>query len=212
MEIIYKAGEVLKQPELARTLKRIAANPDDFYHGAMARELAASMQKGGGLITVDDLAHYEVKEREAVRGSYREYDIISAPAAVVRRHHADRDPQHSRRLRPGEIRGRSTQAVHLTLEAFRRAFFDRAEFLGDPDFSKIPVAQLIDKRYGAAWRESIDPAHATASKDLRRPAIFSQLEQYAAAHLPPFAGAEPNHTTHYSVVDPEGMRSQLRPR
>ena len=70
---------MFKQPELARTLKRIAANPDDFYHGAMARELAASMQKGGGLITVDDLAQYEVKEREAVRGSYRGYDIISAP-------------------------------------------------------------------------------------------------------------------------------------
>ena len=65
----YKAGEVFKQPELARTLQRIAAKPDDFYHGAMARELAAAMQKGGGLITVDDLAHYEVKEREAVRGA-----------------------------------------------------------------------------------------------------------------------------------------------
>ena len=75
----YKPGEVFKQPDLARTLKRIATNPDDFYHGAMARELAASMQKGGGLITIDDLAQYEVKEREAVRGSYREYEIISAP-------------------------------------------------------------------------------------------------------------------------------------
>ena len=64
----YKVGEVFKQPDLARTLKRIAANPDDFYHGAMANELAASMQKGGGLITADDLARYEVKEREAVRG------------------------------------------------------------------------------------------------------------------------------------------------
>jgi gamma-glutamyltranspeptidase / glutathione hydrolase len=200
----YKAGEVLKQPELARTLKRIAANPDDFYHGAMARELAASLQRGGGLITVDDLAHYEVKEREAVRGSYREYDVISAP------------PPSSGGTTLIEIlnilegydleksAGRSTQSVHLTLEAFRRAFFDRAEFLGDPDFSKIPVAQLIDKRYGAAWRESIDPAHATASKDLRRPASFSRLEQDAAAHYAPFAGTEPNHTTHYSVVDPDG--------
>ena len=75
----YKAGEVLKQPDLARTLKRIASNPDDFYHGDMARELAASLQKGGGLITAGDLAHYEVKEREAVRGSYRGYEIISAP-------------------------------------------------------------------------------------------------------------------------------------
>ena len=70
---------MLQQPDLARTLKRIASNPDDFYHGAMARELAAAMQKGGGLITAEDLANYEVKEREAVRGTYRGYEIISAP-------------------------------------------------------------------------------------------------------------------------------------
>jgi gamma-glutamyltranspeptidase / glutathione hydrolase len=200
----YKAGEVLKQPDLARTLKRIAANPDDFYHGAMARELAASMQKGGGLITVDDLAQYEVKEREAIRGSYRGFDIISAP------------PPSSGGTALIEILNilegydlanfphRSTPAVHLTLEAFRRAFFDRAEFMGDPDFSKIPVAQLIDKRYGAAWRESINPAHASVSREMIRPPIFSQLEQYAAAHIPPSAVEETNHTTHYSVVDPEG--------
>jgi gamma-glutamyltranspeptidase/glutathione hydrolase len=199
----YKAGDLFKQPDLARTLKRIAANPDDLYHGAMARELAASMQKGGGLITVEDLAQYEVKEREAIRGSYRGYDIISAP------------PPSSGGTALLEIlnilegydlanfRGRTTPAVHLTLEAFRRAFFDRAEFMGDPDFSKIPVAQLIDKRYGAAWRESINPAHASVSKDLVRPATFSQLEQYAASHFPSTV-VETHHTTHYSVVDPEG--------
>ena len=100
--------------------------------------------------------------------------------------------------------GRSASSIHLTTEAYRRAFFDRAEFLGDPDFSKIPVAQLIDKRYGAAWRQSIDPAHASTSKDLRRPDIFSQLEQYAAAHPQGGVIAEPDHTTHFSVVDPEG--------
>src|ERR1700733_6599589 len=75
----YQARETFRQPDLARTLERIAAKPDDFYHGTLARELAASMQKGGGLMTVDDLAHYEVKEREAIRGSYRGYEIISAP-------------------------------------------------------------------------------------------------------------------------------------
>ncbi len=200
----YQQGEILRQPELARTLERIAADPDDFYHGAMARELAAAMQKGGGLITADDLAHYEVKEREPVRGSYRGYEIISAP------------PPSSGGIALIEILNilegydlskygsRSAEAMHLTLEAFRRAFYDRAEFLGDPDFSKIPVAQLIDERYGAAWRESIDPAHASVSKDLRRPGIFSQLERYAAAHPQPAAEREPQHTTHYSVVDAEG--------
>jgi gamma-glutamyltranspeptidase/glutathione hydrolase len=200
----YKPGEVFKQPELTRTLKRIAANPEDFYRGTMARELAASMQKGGGLITVDDLAQYEVKEREAVRGSYRGYDIISAPPPSSGGTALIEILNILEGYDLAKYRGRTTPAVHLTLEAFRRAFFDRAEFMGDPDFSNIPVAQLIDKRYGTAWRESINPAHVSVSKDLIRPAIFSQLEQYAAAHLPPRAGAEPNHTTHYSVVDPDG--------
>jgi gamma-glutamyltranspeptidase / glutathione hydrolase len=197
----YKAGEILRQPELASTLERIARNPEDFYHGAMARDLAAFIQKGGGLITVDDLAHYEVKEREAVRGTYRGLEIISAP------------PPSSGGIALIEILnilegydlakyGRSARAMHLTLEAFRRVFFDRAELLGDPDFSKIPVAPLIDKKYAKDWRESIDPAHATPSKELRRPPSFSQLEQYARLHRN--SVRESQHTTHYSVVDPGG--------
>src|ERR1700730_13189497 len=200
----YKPGEMFQQVELARTLKRISGQPDDFYHGAMARELAATIQKGGGLITVDDLAHYEVKEREAVQGSYREYEIISAPPPSSGGITLIEILNILEGYNLAQLGGRSAQAMHLTLEAFRRAFFDRAEFLGDPDFSKIPVAQLIDKRYGAAWRESIDPAHASASKDLRRPAIFSQLEQYAAVRSRSAAVAEPDHTTHYSVVDRGG--------
>jgi gamma-glutamyltranspeptidase/glutathione hydrolase len=103
-----------------------------------------------------------------------------------------------------KMRERSAESIHFTIEAFRRAFFDRAEFLGDPDFAKLPVAQLIDKKYGAAWRDSIDEAKATASKDLKRPAIFSELEQYAAAHPQPLVNHEAPHTTHYSVVDAEG--------
>ena len=90
------------------------------------------------------------------------------------------------------------------MEAFRRAFFDRAEFLGDPDFAKIPVAQLIDKRYAAAWRESIDPTHASSSESLHRPEIFSQLEQYAQVHSLPSIQTESDQTTHYSVVDADG--------
>jgi gamma-glutamyltranspeptidase/glutathione hydrolase len=205
----YKAGEVFKQPDLAHTLKRIASNPDDFYHGALARQLAAAMQKGGGLITAEDLFNYEVKEREAVRGTYRGYEIISAPppsSGGITMIEALNilEGYDLARYDLGKQGRRSAPAVHLTAEAFRRAFFDRAEFLGDPDFSKIPVAQLIDKRYGAAWRESIDPTNASSSKELQRPAIFSQLEQYAGLHFQPEAIAEPNHTTHYSVVDPDG--------
>jgi gamma-glutamyltranspeptidase/glutathione hydrolase len=200
----YKQGEVFRQPELARTLERIASNPDDFYRGAMARELAASMQKGGGLITVDDLAHYEVKEREPIRGTYRGYEIIGAPPPSSGGIALLETLNILEGYDLGRAGDRSAASIHLTVEAFRRAFYDRAEFLGDPDFSKIPVAQLIDKKYGAAWRQSIDPAHASVSKDLKRPAIFNELEQYASQHQQPLLIREPQHTTHYSVVDSEG--------
>jgi gamma-glutamyltranspeptidase/glutathione hydrolase len=200
----YKTGEIFRQPDLARTLERISENPDDFYHGALARELAAAMQKGGALITAEDLAHYEVKEREPVHGMYRGYDVISAPPPSS----GGTVLLESLNILEGydlaKMENRSAQSVHFTVEGFRRAFFDRAEFMGDPDFSKIPVAQLLDKRYAAAWRESIDLGHASASRDLKRPAIFSELEQYAQAHPPAGAQRESNHTTHYSVVDPAG--------
>src|SRR5271170_5493613 len=200
----YEQGEIFRQPELARTLERIAADPDDFYHGAMAQELAAFIQKGGGLITADDLGKYEVKEREPVRGSYRGYDIISAPPPSAGGTTLLEILNILEGYDLARLGNRSSQSIHLTAEAFRRAYLDKAEFMGDPDFSRIPVAQLIDKKYGAAWRGSIDPAHATASKDLKRPAIFSELEQYAAAHPQPLANHEAPHTTHYSVVDAAG--------
>jgi gamma-glutamyltranspeptidase/glutathione hydrolase len=199
---LFQAGDILKQPELANTLERIEKNPDDFYHGALARELVAAIQKGGGLVTAEDLAHYEVKEREPIRGTYRGYDIISSP------------PPSSGGVALIEILNilegfdlskfgnRSATSIHLTTEAFRRAFYDRAEFMGDPDFAKVPVPQLIDKKYAAAWRESIDPQHASISKELKRPANFNQLEREATLHR--FTIREPEHTTHYSVVDAEG--------
>jgi gamma-glutamyltranspeptidase / glutathione hydrolase len=200
----YKSGEVFRQPELARTLERIAENPDDFYHGALARELAAAIQKGGGLITAEDLAHYEVKEREPVHGSYRGYDVISAPPPSSGGTVLIESLNILEGYDLAKMQNRSAQSIHFTVEGFRRAFFDRAEFMGDPDFSKIPVAQLLDKRYAAAWRESIDPEHASASKELKRPAIFSELEQYAQAHPLEVPRRESNHTTHYSVVDSDG--------
>jgi gamma-glutamyltranspeptidase/glutathione hydrolase len=200
----YETGEVLRQPELARTLEKIAKNPDDFYHGVMARQIAATVQKGGGLITTDDLGAYQVKERAPIHGFYRGYEIISAPPpssggiALV----------EALNILEGydlaKLGSGSAQAIHLTAEAFRRAFFDRAEFLGDPDFSKIPVPQLVDKRYGTAWRTSLDPHRASASRELQRPAEFNALERYAAAHAQPMAMKESENTTHYSVVDGNG--------
>ncbi|MGA2920810.1 MAG: gamma-glutamyltransferase [Candidatus Sulfotelmatobacter sp.] len=200
----YQPGEIFRQPDLARTLERIAAQPDDFYHGRLAQELAAAMQKGGGLITADDLAHYEVKEREPIRGTYRGYEVISAPPPSSGGTVLIESLNILEGYDLGKLGDRSAESIHFTTEAFRRAFFDRAEFLGDPDFAKLPVAQLIDKKYAAAWRDSIDDVHATASKGLKRPAIFSELERYAAAHPRPLANHESPHTTHYSVVDAAG--------
>ncbi len=170
----------------------------------MAREIAAAVQKGGGLITIDDLARYEVKEREPVRGTYRGYEVISAPPPSSGGTVLIETLNVLEGYDLAKMGDRSAQSMHFTLEAFRRAFFDRAEFMGDPDFTRLPIAQLIDKRYANAWRESIDPAHASVSKELKRPAIFSELEQYASSHPPAAAPHESNHTTHYSVVDAEG--------
>ncbi len=199
---LYKQGDLFKQPELAKTLERIAANPDDFYHGAMARELAAEIRKGGGIITEKDLADYEVKERVAIHGTYRGYDVYSAP------------PPSSGGVALMEILNilegfdmrslgaRSAREMHIVTEAYRRAFYDRAEFLGDSDFAQIPVAQLTDKKYGALWRESIDPEHASISKELKRP-TFGDLDRVAELRTP-YIGPEPENTTHYSIVDEVG--------
>jgi gamma-glutamyltranspeptidase / glutathione hydrolase len=200
----WHQNDVLKQPELARTLERIAAAPDDFYTGKIARELAEFVQKGGGLITTDDLAHYEVKDRTPVRGTYRGLEIISAP------------PPSSGGIALLEILNilegydigksglDSAESIHLITEAYRRAFFDRAQFLGDPEFNDLPVLQLTDKSYARAWRSSIDPQQASISAKLTRPPVSSSLAQYAAAHPVTGSAKESMQTTHYSVVDADG--------
>jgi gamma-glutamyltranspeptidase/glutathione hydrolase len=198
----YQPGEIFKQPELARTLERLAKDPDEFYHGAMARELAAAIHQGGGLITAADLAAYEVKEREPVRGTYRGYDIIGAPPPSSGGVALIEVLNILEGFDLAKLGNRSAAVIHLTSEAFRRAFYDRTDFMGDPDFAQVPVAQLIDKRYAAAWRDSIDLNHASVSKDLKRPSIFNELERVAKSH--PAVLREPQNTTHYSVVDAEG--------
>ena len=196
----YQPGEILKQPELARTLERIAKNPDDFYHGELAREVAAAIQKGGGLVTAADLAAYEVKEREPVRGTYRGYEVIGAPPPSSGGTTLIEILNILEGFDLAKTGNRSAETIHLTAEAFRRAFYDRTDFMGDPDFAKVPVPQLIDKKYAEAWRESIDVNHASPSLDLKRPQ-FKDLERVAWHSS---AAREPENTTHYSVVDSDG--------
>jgi gamma-glutamyltranspeptidase/glutathione hydrolase len=194
----YKLDEVFKQPELARTLKRIAANPDDFYHGKLAQELVADLKKGGGLITLDDLAHYEVKERTPLTGKFHQYTVISAPppssgGAVLIAALNILEPYDLAKL--GD---RSAGSMHLITEAYRRAYMDRAEYLGDPDYNTMPTGALTSTKYADAWRASITDK-ATPSADLHRPEGFLPPAPKTAGQR-----KESPDTTHYSVVDKDG--------
>ena len=196
---LYKAGEIFRQPELARTLKRIAADPEDFYHGEMARELVAALGKGGALMTLDDLAQYTVEERKPIEGSFHTYTILSAPppssGGIVLVSTLNILESYNLRV----LGDRSAATMHLIAEAFRRAYMDRAEYLGDPDYNQMPAAELTAKKYAEAWRASIHENAATPSAELKRPQGFLPPAPTTAGHR-----RERNHTTHYSVVDSEG--------
>ncbi len=195
----YRAGETFVQPELAATLERIANDPAEFYSGRMAHQIADDMQAGGGLITAADMAAYQVKDREPLKGKYHGYKIVTAPppssgGIVLEETLNILSGYKLNKLGPD----RSADQVHLITEAFRRAFMDRSDYLGDPDFVSMPLGQMADKKYAKAWRKTIDPVNATASKDLVRPAGFMPP--------PPQQGDrhESTQTTHFSVVDADG--------
>jgi gamma-glutamyltranspeptidase/glutathione hydrolase len=195
----YKTREAFKQPELAATLKTIAADPDDFYHGHIAKRLAADVQKGGGILSIEDLARYSVKERDALIGTYKDYIIVSAPPPSSGGIALIEALNILEGYNLGRWKDRTPDEMHLIVEAYRRAYMDRSDYLGDPDYVKIPLEQLTDKKYAAAWRTSILAEQATPSKDLKRPTGF----------LPPpptmdDVRHESTQTTHFSVVDAEG--------
>ena len=185
-----KAGDRLVQPELARTLARLANDPSDFYRGETARKIAAAMKAHDGLITAADLAGYKALIRQPLHGTYRGYEIVTVPppssggVALI---------EMLNILEAYDLKSmgwHSSQEVHTVLEAMRRAYGDRAKFLGDPDFARIPVAGLISKRYAEERRKDIDPAKASDSRS-------------SGAGDP--ARYESPSTTHFTVVDQEGM-------
>ena len=177
-------------PELARTLDRIAkAGAKDFYEGETARLLAQDMQGHGGLITVEDLKAYKAIERHALTGRYRGYNILTAPppssgGVGILQMLSVLDGTGYEKAGAG-----SAAVVHYLTEAMRRYFADRAEHLGDPDFVKVPLTSLLDPKYIAKLRASIDPERATPSTEV---------------HAGVFSGHESVETTHYSVADAEG--------
>lgn len=164
----YTEGELLRQRDLARTLKAIRDNGrDGFYKGAVALKIVAEMKRSGGIITAEDLAAYRAVERTPLTGTYRGYDIITAspPSAggVVLL-------QMLNMLEPFSLREKghnSSAAIHLFVSAAQRAYADRSEFLGDPDFTRIPVAALTSKEYARTRMAGFDSARATPSRVVR---------------------------------------------
>jgi gamma-glutamyltranspeptidase/glutathione hydrolase len=185
----YQPGEVFRQPDLARTLTRIERDPASFYHGTLAADLARAIEKRGGLVSKKDLDIYQVKDRQPLTGTYRQYEILAPPPPSSGGIALLETLNILEGFDLAPLGDRTPASMHLILEAFRRAFYDRTSFLGDPDFQSVPTRQLIDKDYAAAWRKSINKA-ATPSSALVRPAGF----------VPP----ESKQTTHYSVLDQAG--------
>ena len=157
-------GEKFVQPELAATLKRIRdRGASDFYDGETAQKLAAAMAANGGLITLADLKAYQAEESEPLRGHYHGDEIITAPppsAGGVGLLQMLGMLEGSGYEKTG---AGSAASIHYVAEVMRRFYADRSEYFGDPDFYKVPISKLLDPKYIASRRDSIDPLHATPS-------------------------------------------------
>jgi len=186
----YNEGDLFRQPDLAATFARLQqAGPNEFYQGQTARMIADDMKRHNGLITMEDMRGYVAKEREPLHGNYRGYEIISMPppssggAVLI----------EMLNILEGydlkKIDWASSDRYHLMTEAMRRAFADRAEYMGDTDFVKVPIAGLIDKKYATQLRGTINTERASSSEQVK-------------AGKP--VGYESEETTHFTVVDAEG--------
>ena len=204
---LYRAGELFKQPELAATLKRIAKNgAADFYRGETAQLLVRDMAAMGGLITLEDLANYQPKVREVLRAHYEidghKWDVIAAPppssggvAVIEALNMLDGVP-----LKNWD----DANSVHLMTEVMRRVFADRAAYLADPDFAKVPVDGLTSQCYGKERRATIDTRRASTSKEVGagEPHVCGTEASIAAPQE--ISLNDGPHTTHFSVVDAAG--------
>ena len=185
----YVTGETFVQPELAATLARIQKDPTDFYRGETARLIVADMQAHGGIVTADDFARYQPTVRKPLHGTYRGHDIITMPPpssggiALI---------EMLNMLEPADIKSlgwHSSQEVHALVEVMRRAYADRAKYLGDTDFVSVPATGLMSRAYAEQRRKDIDALHATDSK---------AVSDGAPARY------ESPQTTHFTIVDADG--------
>jgi gamma-glutamyltranspeptidase/glutathione hydrolase len=190
----WAGGDRLVLGDLGKTLRAIADDgPDTFYKGWIADRVAEDMKANGGLITKEDLAAYQAKERRPVRGTFKGYEIVSMPppssggvALIEMLNILERFDLKSQGAR-------SAESLHLQIEAMRRAYLDRARHLGDPDFVDVPVARLTSKEYANTLAASISPTKASSSLELGKDIITTTQQPEAV------------ETTHFSVIDRNGM-------
>lgn len=207
----WSEGDTLKQPELAETLRRLArGGPREFYEGRTASLLVAEMDRGGGIVSAEDLRAYRPLVREPLAGTYRGLTVLTMPppssggvALLQMLAMLEAYPL-------SEMGAQSSQTTHLLAEVMRRAFADRAEFLGDPDLTPLPIAGLLQPSYLDSLRRSIQPDRATPSL-AAGPGVPAGARTFyeATGGTPgpdvilrgPADDREPRETTHYCIVD-----------
>ena len=187
----YEEGDLFKQPDLAKTLARIKKyGAKEFYEGKTAKLIAEDMKRNNGLITLEDLKNYRVKERVPVSGTYRGHKIVSMPPPSSGGIVLVQILNMLEQFDIDKMGHNSAAKYHLLTESMRRAFADRAEYMGDPDFSFIPTFQLIQKDYAVGRSRSINFSKASNSQEIKQGKL---------------KGKESMDTTHYTVVDKDGM-------
>lgn len=206
---IFRPGDTLKQPELAATLKRIAKNgAEEFYRGETARMLVEDMNRLGGIISMEDLAKYQPKVREALHAKYEvdghKWEVLTSPppssggVAII---------ESLNMLQKVPLKGwDDLQSVHMVVEAMRRVFADRAGYLADPDYSNVPVEGLTSDCYAKELEATVDPQRASSSKQVKAgtPHVCGvSVDKTKAPEMVASSNDGP-HTTHFSVVDAAG--------
>ncbi|WP_022941317.1 gamma-glutamyltransferase [Psychromonas hadalis] len=186
----YQVGESLKQLDLANSLKAISEQGEKaFYQGEIAKKIVQSVQQAGGLITLDDMKNYQAIEREAIKGDYRGYQVLSMPPPSSGGIHIVQLLNMLENYPLAEYGFNSAQTIHLMSESMRRIYADRATYLGDSDFVNIPIKTLTSKSYAKKLVAQINPDKASDSLDI------------SAGKIAPY---ESNETTHFSIVDKWG--------
>ena len=195
-------GDVLRNPELGRTLRRIASGGvDEFYRGSIARDIAADMREGGGLVTEEDLAAYEIYEKEPLRTNYRGYEVFAVP-------HASAGPTLVEGLNILEgfdlasLGHNSPEYLHLLAEAFRQAYADRFAYMADPKFVEVPWGAMASKAYAEQARAQIDRGRARAQVEAND--LWAHEGRPAPKRFEPSRPFKDAGTTHINACDRDG--------